>query len=68
MVHGPGCTVALAKLTPEMRMTCGVPSIKMHCPATGSFDGDAVERLAVSVPTNTAASNAPETESSRIRV
>jgi hypothetical protein len=68
MVHGPGCTVALAKLTPEMRMTCGVPSIKVHCPEPWSSDGDAVETLAVSVPTNTAASNAPETESSRVHV
>jgi hypothetical protein len=68
MVHGPGCTVALAKLTPEMCTTCGVPSIKLHCPGSGSSDGDAVETLAVSVPINTAASNVPETESSRVGV
>jgi hypothetical protein len=68
MVHGPGCTVALAKLTPEITTTCGVLSRKVHCPGPGSSDGDAVETLAVSVPTNTAASNAPETESSRVHV
>jgi len=68
MVHGPGWTVALAKLTPEMTTTCGVLSRKVHRPGPGSSDGDAVETLAVSVPMNAAANNAPATESNRIHV
>jgi uncharacterized protein (DUF305 family) len=68
MVHGPGCTVALAKLTPEMRTTCGVPSRKVHCPVPGSSDGDALETLAFSAPMNATASSAAETESNRNRV
>jgi hypothetical protein len=68
MVHGPGCTVALAKLTPEMRTTCGVLSTKVHRADSGSSDGDAVETHAVSVPMNATASSTAETESNRIRV
>lgn len=68
MVHGPGCTVALAKLTPEMFMTCGVLSRNVHCPGLVSSDGDAVETLAVSIAINTAARTVQGTESNRIRV
>ena len=68
MVHAPGRTVALAKLTPEMRMTCGVPSRKVHCPGPGSSDGEAVETLADRIPTRNIASSAQEAESNRFRV